>query len=347
VRLRRPVSPVQARRWIRATAVFGVSAVAALSLQASSAAQPRPSVAEVAARVDALNERAEAIAEQFNASGIALTQAQRKAAIAEARVARAEAALREQRRRLGTIAAAAYRNGGVGGTTALMISSNPQDYLDQATTLDRISARGADRMLALRTASVRVAQAKAEAKAQVSAVRAINSAIAEKRTQVNALLAQAEHMLAGLRADERARLDALRRAQAQRASRDETRYTFSGPASARAQIAIDFALSQRGKPYQWGSAGPNSYDCSGLTMRSYSKAGISLDHYTGSQWNAGRHVSRSELRPGDLVFFYSDHHHVGLYLGGGQMVHAPHSGTVVQVSSIDGREFSGGVRVVG
>jgi cell wall-associated NlpC family hydrolase len=335
------------RRWIRATAVFGVSAFVALSLQASSAAQPRPSVAEVAARVDALNERAEAIAEQFNSSGIALSAAQRRAAIAEARVARAEAALSGERRRLGSIAAAAYRNGGLSGATALMISSNPQDYLDQATALDRISARGADRMRALRTASVRVQQAKAAAKAQVQAVRAINASIASQRNQVNALLAQAEHLLSSLRSDERARLDALRRAQAHRASRDESRFTFSGPASARARIAIDFALSQRGKPYHWGSAGPSSYDCSGLTMRSYAHAGISLDHYTGSQWHAGRHVGRSELRPGDLVFFYSDHHHVGIYLGGGQMVHAPHTGDVVRVSSIDGRDFSGGVRVVG
>jgi cell wall-associated NlpC family hydrolase len=318
-----------------------------VSLQTSTAAQPRPSVSEVAARVDALNERAEAIAEEFNASGIALTAAQRRAAIAEARVSRAEAALRAERRHLGSIAAAAYRNGGIGGTAALMISANPKDYLAQATTLDRISARGADRMRALRTASVRVAQAKAEAKAQVDAVRAINAQIASKRHQVNALLAQAESMLSSLRADERARLSALRRAQAHRATRDTSRFTFSGPASARARIAIDFALSQRGKPYHWGSSGPSSYDCSGLTMRSYAHAGISLDHFTGSQWHAGRHVGRSELRPGDLVFFYSDHHHVGIYLGGGQMVHAPHTGDVVRVASIDGRDFSGGVRVVG
>jgi cell wall-associated NlpC family hydrolase len=303
-------------------------------------------VAQVAARVDALNERAEAIAEQFNQSGIALAAAQRRAGIAEARVARAEAALKVQQHRLGSIAAAAYRNGGVSGTTGLMISSSPQTYLDQATALDRISARGADRLRALRTASVQVAQAKAEAKAQVAAVRAINSEIAQKRHEVNALLAQAENMLSGLRSEERSRLSALRRAQA-RASRDDTRVSYKGPASARARIAIEFALSQRGKPYHWGSAGPSSYDCSGLTMRSYAHAGISLDHFTGSQWHSGRHVSRSALRPGDLVFFYSDHHHVGIYIGGGQMVHAPHTGDVVRISSIDGRSFSGGVRLVG
>lgn len=340
-------TPHPMRRWVRATAVVSVALFGSLSLQSSSVAQPRPSVAQVAAKVDALNERAESIAEEFNLAGINLAAAQRQAAVSEARVARAQAKLSAERRRFAAIAAAAYRNGGVGGATALMISSSPKDYLDRATALDRISARGADRMRALRTASVRLAQVKAVAREHAAAVRAVNVAIAEKRRQVNALLAQAQRMLAGLRADERQRLNAMRNAES-RATRKEVRLpAFSGPASARARIAIDFALSQRGKPYQWGADGPGSYDCSGLTMRAYRHAGVSLDHYTGSQWRAGRHVSRSELRPGDLVFFYPDHHHVGIYLGGGQMVHAPHTGDVVKVSSIAGRDWAGAVRVVG
>lgn len=335
------------RRSLRVVSVVSVMAFASLSLQSPSVAEPRPSVAQVAARVDALNERAEAVAEQFNLNGIKLAAATRKAAVAEARVARAQARLAAERRRFAAIAAAAYRNGGVGSATALMMSSSPQDYLERATALDRISARGADRMRTLRTATVRLAQAKDAARQQAAEVRAINQAIAAKRQQVNALLSQAQALLSGLRADERARLSALRSAQA-RASRADVRFpAFTGSASARARIAIDFAMSQRGKPYQWGAAGPNSYDCSGLTMRAYRKAGISLDHYTGSQWNAGRHVSRSQLRPGDLVFFYPDHHHVGIYLGGGQMVHAPHSGDVVKVSPIDGRDYAGAVRLVG
>ena len=101
--------------------------------------------------------------------------------------------------------------GTVGSATALMMSSSPQDYLDRATALDRISARGADRMRALRTASVRLAQAKASAREQAAAVRAINRTIAAKRHEVNALLAQAESMLSGLRADERARRPRQRR----------------------------------------------------------------------------------------------------------------------------------------
>jgi cell wall-associated NlpC family hydrolase len=118
------------------------------------------------------------------------------------------------------------------------------------------------------------------------------------------------------------------------------------PAS-KAKIAVDAALSQLGKPYVWGAAGPNSYDCSGLTMWAYAKAGIRLSHYTGYQWNEGRHVSRDQLLPGDLVFFYPDHHHVGIYIGGGKVVHAPHTGDVVKITAIQYMPFSGAVRVVG
>jgi cell wall-associated NlpC family hydrolase len=80
-------------------------------------------------------------------------------------------------------------------------------------------------------------------------------------------------------------------------------------------------------------------------MAAYQKVGISLPHYTGSQWTAGRHISREEMRPGDLVFFYSDLHHVGIYLGGGMMVHAPQTGDVVRIASIANRPFAGAVRI--
>ena len=84
----------------------------------------------------------------------------------------------------------------------------------------------------------------------------------------------------------------------------------------------------------WGGASPSGFDCSGLTMYVYAQLGIGLDHYTGSQCNAGPHVSISQLQPGDLVFFYAGHDHVGIYMGGGLFIHAPHTGDVVEISSL-------------
>jgi len=109
---------------------------------------------------------------------------------------------------------------------------------------------------------------------------------------------------------------------------------------------IAAAYTYMGVAYVWGGASRSGgVDCSGLTMLAYQAVGISLDHFTGSQWNSGTHVSRSQLAPGDLVFFYPDHHHVGIYIGNGQFIHAPHTGDVVHVSDLDGHgDFSGGVR---
>ena len=109
--------------------------------------------------------------------------------------------------------------------------------------------------------------------------------------------------------------------------------------------ALRAALTQRGKPYVWGAAGPDSYDCSGLVMWAFAQEGISLPHYTGDQWNSGMHVSRANLEPGDLVFFFADISHVGIYLGNNLMVDAPSTGQDVQVQAVFWDEYVGAVRI--
>jgi cell wall-associated NlpC family hydrolase len=105
--------------------------------------------------------------------------------------------------------------------------------------------------------------------------------------------------------------------------------------TAAAQVAVNTALAQQGKPYVWAAAGPNSYDCSGLVQYAYAKAGIKLPHSSRTQSTLGKPVSRANLQPGDLVFFYSPVSHVGIYIGNGLMVHAPTSGSVVKIVNID------------
>jgi cell wall-associated NlpC family hydrolase len=118
--------------------------------------------------------------------------------------------------------------------------------------------------------------------------------------------------------------------------------------SSAAQIAIDTAMAQQGAPYVWAADGPSSFDCSGLTQFAYAAAGISLPHSSRMQSQMGQQVSRDQLQPGDLVFFYSPVSHVGIYIGNGQMVHAPTSGDVVKVASVDSMYgFSHGTRIAG
>jgi cell wall-associated NlpC family hydrolase len=134
---------------------------------------------------------------------------------------------------------------------------------------------------------------------------------------------------------------------------------FAGPSPARvgaplspavftggsgAPVAVREAYAQLGKPYEWGAAGPDSFDCSGLTLLVWAKAGIALSHSSSVQWNEGRRVSRAELVPGDLVFFHADLHHVGIYVGDGNMIDAPRTGEVVRVEGVWWSSFQGGVR---
>lgn len=123
------------------------------------------------------------------------------------------------------------------------------------------------------------------------------------------------------------------------------------PASSVGEQAVQIAMGELGVPYVWGGASPAGFDCSGLTMWVYAQLGIHLDHYTGSQWTAGPHVNESDLAPGDLVFFEPDIGHVGIYIGNGEFIHAPHTGTVVQISSLSdswySAEYQGAVRVTG
>jgi cell wall-associated NlpC family hydrolase len=115
-----------------------------------------------------------------------------------------------------------------------------------------------------------------------------------------------------------------------------------------AQRAVAAALSKLGDRYVFGASGPSTFDCSGLVQWAYGRAGVSTAHYTGAFWNSYRHVSYDELKPGDLVFFHRDHHHVGIYIGNGMMVNAPHTGDVVRIASVLGHgAYSGAVRVVG
>ena len=103
-------------------------------------------------------------------------------------------------------------------------------------------------------------------------------------------------------------------------------------------------MAKVGDSYVWGASGPNSFDCSGLTMRAYAQVGISLPHSSSAQYGSGRHISRSNLQPGDLVFFYSPIHHVGIYIGGGMIVHAANPGEGVTTASLYSMPYAGAVR---
>jgi cell wall-associated NlpC family hydrolase len=334
-------------------------AVGALLVPATSAgADPKPSIKALKAEADKLNNQLEVLAEQYNGLRVRLERAQSAARAAEQTADTQHLALQQVRDRVREVAARTYMSGGLDQTTAAFAAApDPQAFLDQASTVGYFARQDGNRIKELAATTAAADRATKAKDTSLKAVQTLADEIGAKKRRIESLLAKNKDKLAAAVKAQRAE-EAKRRAAAaaaaarQRATHSATTGTApststggSGGASAKALGAVAAAKSKLGAPYVWGGAGPSNFDCSGLTMWSYKQIGISLPHFTGDQWNAGRHVSRSELRPGDLVFFYSDLHHMGMYIGGGNMIHAPHTGDVVRIAPLDGRPFAGAVRV--
>jgi cell wall-associated NlpC family hydrolase len=320
-----------------------VVAIAALVVgpAGSSSAMPQLTIDQVKARVHELNEQAEVITETYNAKRERLSELQRSQAIAARELARDQRHLSAVQKAMAATARAAYRNGGL--TEALpSVASDPQSFLDQSVILDAISQSQTEQFADAAAASHAVEASQERYSARADAVRSSLASIKADKQRIESLIAEAQRTLSSLRAEQRAQLAAEQRADAAAAVAQRASYT--GPSSGRAAAAVQFAYAQLGKPYVYGAAGPSSYDCSGLTMAAWAAAGVSLPHNAAMQQSMLPYVSREDLQPGDLVFFGNPAGHVGIYIGGGRFIHAPHTGDVVKIEDLAYMPFSGGGR---
>lgn len=330
---------------VRRTLALAVASIAAVTLLPTLGhADPRPSLSEVQRQVDALNAQADTLIEEYAQAKIALADASRRSAVAQARVRAAQAQLDVIRRSMSAVAAAAYRSGGTDQFVQLVSTSTPQTFLDRASSLDRIAAGQSAQLAAAATARHRLDAAGKDAAQQAAARQAVARKLAADKAKIQNLLDQEQRLLGSLKADQRRALEASRRAAVSRASRTRHYETYDGPASGRAAVAVREAYRKLGSPYEWGASGPSRFDCSGLTMWVWGKAGVSLPHSSKAQYAGGRKVSRSDLQPGDLVYFGSPIHHVGIFIGGGRFISAPHTGDVVKIQSLNRSDYVGATR---
>jgi cell wall-associated NlpC family hydrolase len=296
-------------------------------------------ISQVESQVSSLNNRAERITESYDAANTSLQALQRKERITNRMLARDQAALARVQKQVSAGAAAAYKTGGLDPTLSLVSSGTPQTFLDQSASLDEVARYEASQVATANAAQRAVAAAQVIHNAQVAQQRKTVSAISGQRQQIQGLLNQQQALLGRLKASQRAALASQQHATVQHAVAQRTSYqppSYTGAASGRASAAVQFAYAQLGKPYVYGGAGPSSFDCSGLTMRAWGAAGVSLPHNAAAQQSMTHAVSLSAMEPGDLVFFGSPAYHVGIYIGGGRMIAAPHTGTVVQIQSLSG-----------
>jgi peptidoglycan DL-endopeptidase CwlO len=305
----------------------------------SGAAAPAASLSlgQVQARIAALNTRAERMTEAFDSANTQLQALQRKERVTNAALRADRAQLAKVEQRVAAGAAAAYKTGGLDPTLSLVSSGTPQTFLDQSSSLDEVARYDADQVAYADAAQRQVASAQVVHDAQVAQQRKTVSSISSAKSQIENLISQQNQLLDRLKASQRARLAHEQAATAQHETSLRTTYNppaYNGAASGRAAVAVQYAYAQLGKPYQWGGAGPDSFDCSGLTMRSWGAAGVGLPHSAAGQQAMLPSVSLGALEPGDLVFFGDPAFHTAIYIGGGRIIQAPHTGAVVEISSL-------------
>ncbi|MEE4591785.1 NlpC/P60 family protein [Streptomyces sp. DSM 41524] len=363
---------------------FTTAALASVTLLSQSAnaapTDPKPaaqSIEQVKEKVDTLYHQAETATQRYNAAKERTDQQRAKVDKLLDSVAQRTEKLNEARRMLGNYAAAQYRDGGMARSAAtLLFSDDPQDVFDQSHLMDRMTGRQKQAVDDFQKQRVKAAKERGKASESLASLTASQKQLKVQKKTVQDKLTEARRLLANLTAKEKARLAAIEKKKAEEARRKAAELaekqrqeaaarkkqqeqeqqnaggsgstapsTPSAPAgSSKAAQAIAFAKAQLGKPYVWGATGPSSFDCSGLTQAAWKSAGISLPRTTWDQVKAGTRVSTSQLQPGDLVFFYDDISHVGLYIGDGMMIHAPKPGDVVKKAPITEMPIYGSVR---
>ncbi|MEV7508822.1 NlpC/P60 family protein [Streptomyces sp. NPDC090085] len=337
---RRPKQPTRAR----VTVVTATAAAAvALFSQNASAAPGKPSKDEVKSQVDALYEEAEQATEKSNGAKERQEALEKEIGQIQDQVARGQGELNDLRSTLGSMASAQYRNGGIDPALALLLSEDPDSYLDKASSLEHLSGKQVEAVQRIQAKQRTLAQQRQEAAGKLADLDATRKELAEKKKVSNEKLAAAQALLNSLTAQERAAL----KDEETRASRADSQRVDLGnvKASGRAGAALAAAKTKVGSAYISGHEGPNSFDCSGLTQWAYNEAGVGISRVTYTQANDGTRISRSQLQPGDLVFFYGDLHHVGLYAGNNMTLHAANPRGGVKYESMDNMPFQFGVRI--
>jgi cell wall-associated NlpC family hydrolase len=324
-------------RTIRRVAPLAATAVAvALLLQpGASDAQttlPRPTLSALVAEAKQLSNQVDSLSQQYDGLQIQIANAKTQERLAKLAAARAQKAMAGSQLAVSQLAAMGYMNQGYDPTLQMLTSGDPSLFLNQASTVLEINNQAGMRLTNLQKMQIASQRAQATAKEEIATVNQLQSQINGK---VKAIQSKLDILNSSAMAQAMAIFD----------------QTGSYPnvilpeATNVGTTALRYALTQRGKPYVWGAAGPDSYDCSGLVVWAFAQEGISLPHYTGSLWNSGMHVSRDQLEPGDLVFFFADISHVGIFIGNGLMVDAPSAGQDVQVQPIFWDAYVGAVRI--
>ena len=315
------------------TLVSGSALIAAVGFMPSTPANAEPDISDVQARVDRLYHEAEQASERYNDAKLELTTLKRDLGLLKADQGRQGDRLEKVRQQVQDSIIRQYEGQNLSAMGQVVLSDDPTKFLSQLSTMsaynDMQDQLFDDYATELKSLDIR-SDATTKRAAQVAELQ--KKLGAEKAT-IDEKLSEAKTLLGQLQAKEREEI----------LSRGSTR-TPDVSASGRAAAAVSYAMAQVGKAYVYGAAGPNAFDCSGLTMMAWAQAGVSLPHSSSAQYSSGPHVAESDLQPGDLVFYYSPISHVGMYIGNGMIVNAENPSSGVRVTGLHSMPYVGAVR---
>lgn len=312
-----------------------VLALCALVFAPATAAHAQDSAAEIEDQIEAKWRKLEPLIEQFNKVRSELKANEKKSKKLAKKIKPLEQSVGEAEAELAGIAVQQFKAGPMPAVGALLSNTSPTRFVDQLATLDQIAREQRLRIEAANDQISEYKDRKVEIDELIEEQERQKAEMAERKKEIEADLEELDVLLEEAEAAEAAAAE--QPVTTEQPSGSCPAVSSSGPGA----TAASFACAQIGEPYVYGANGPDSWDCSGLTQQAWAQAGVSLTHYTGAQWNEGYGVSRSEALPGDLVFFYSDLSHMGLYIGSGLMVHAPRPGLSVEMESIDVMPIAG------
>ncbi|WP_328748408.1 NlpC/P60 family protein [Streptomyces sp. NBC_00285] len=353
------------KRGLIATAVTVIGAVVVLSAPGTAFAVPDPTstpsptasptaavtnkdIEAVRQQLDALYHDAAVATDAYNAAEEKAEQQSAQIVALAKKIVTGQEKLEKLKARAGAAAAAQYRTNGLPDEAQLMLSDDPQEFLDGTGRV--LQGQRATKALIAELARTQqdLKQYADDASAQWTKLEAGRKAKAAAKKQVEQQIAAAEQLESRLETAEKERLAELEEQAAHTAQSawldsgilDE----IDGRASEAGKIAVEYATTQIGKPYEWGAEGPGSYDCSGLTSQAWASAGRPIPRTSQEQWKQLRHVDVKDMRPGDLIIYFDDASHVAMYLGDGAIVHAPRPGRTVTIAGAGSMPILGVVR---
>ncbi len=339
-------------------AVLGLSALALAGALATTPqlahADPPLTVDEAKAQIAQLETEAAAIDQEYVGVKQGLAQSRATLKLKKADVKTQTTKVEQLRKQAGQVALAQFQNRHLDTAAKLLLSDDADDFLSQVSTVEKLSENQNAALQDFQEEQAKLTELERSTETETAQLTKEQAELDKLRASSESKIAESKTVLAKLTEEERQRIaaeEAKARQEAQAAAEGGTVSPTSTTTdtvtdgSGKGARALAFAKSQLGKPYRYASAGPSSYDCSGLTSAAWSQVGVSLPRTSQSQIGVGRSVSKSELQPGDLVFYYgSSPSHVALYAGNGQIIHAPRPGKSVEYASLDSMPFSGARR---